>query len=85
MTIHYYYQFGSRPNGWGIRCGGVALVLLCSNRLFYTAVACMPLLDSGLIFTCADDLEEPNYQSREDGDTALETRWQQTQQAALSE
>jgi hypothetical protein len=33
-----------RPNGWGIRCGGVALVLICSTTVFYTADTCMPLL-----------------------------------------
>jgi hypothetical protein len=73
------------PNGWGIRCGGMALVLFCSNTVFYTAVACMPLLDISLIFTGADDIEGTNHQSREDGNTTLETRWQQTQLAALSE
>jgi len=26
------------PNGWGIRRGGVALVLIFSSTLFYTAV-----------------------------------------------
>jgi hypothetical protein len=25
------------PNGWGIRCGGAALVLTSSNTVFYTA------------------------------------------------
>jgi hypothetical protein len=32
-------------NGWGIRRGGEALVLIGSNTVFYTAVACMPLLE----------------------------------------
>jgi hypothetical protein len=45
----------------------------------------MPLLDISLTFTGTDGIEGPGHQSREDGDTALETRWHQTQQAALSE
>jgi hypothetical protein len=62
--------------------GLVLTGLKTKNRI---AVTWMPLLDISLIFTGADGIEGPNHQSREDGDTALETRWQQTQQAALSE